>query len=85
MAQLIYATCMLLSLAIAAMLWRQHRRQPARITLLTALCFSGLALSNFVLVLDKLVYPNADMAVIRHALALASLCVLLVGLLWEEN
>ena len=85
MPQLIYGTCMLLSLAIAAMLWRQQLRQPVRLIFWTSLCFSGLALSNFVLVLDKVVYPDLDMALLRHAIALGSICLLLFGLLWEER
>jgi hypothetical protein len=64
MAELIYGLCTLLSLAIAVMLWRQQRRVPARLIYWTALCFSGLALSNLVLVLDKVVFPELDLRVL---------------------
>ena len=49
------------------------------------MCFSGLALNNILLVLDKVVYADADLAVLRQATALLALCVMLYGLTWEEE
>jgi hypothetical protein len=85
MAELIYGLCTILSLAIAAMLWRQHRRMPTRMIYWTALCFSGLALSNLVLVLDKLVFPEVDLRVLRHSISLLSIGLLLFGLVYEDE
>lgn len=85
MAELIYGLCTLLSLAIAAMLWRQQRRAPTRMIYWTALCFSGLALSNLVLVLDKLVFPELDLRVLRHSISLVSIGLLLFGLVYEDE
>jgi peptidoglycan/LPS O-acetylase OafA/YrhL len=85
MAEVIYGLCALLSLAIALMLWRQQRRMPARIIYWTALCFSGLALGNVVLVLDKLVFPELDLRVWRHSISLVSIGLLLYGLVYEDE
>jgi hypothetical protein len=85
MAELIYGLCTLLSLAIAVMLWRQQRRVPARLIYWTALCFSGLALSNLVLVLDKVVFPELDLRVLRHSISLVSIGLLLFGLVYEDE
>ncbi len=85
MAELIYGLCTLLSTAIAVMLWRQHRRSPSRMIYWTALCFSGLALSNLLLVLDKLVFPDVDLRLLRHSLSLASIGLLLFGLVYEDE
>lgn len=85
MAELIYGLCTLLSTAIAVMLWRQHRRSPSRMIYWTALCFSGLALSNLLLVLDKLVFPDLDLRMLRHSLSLASIGLLLFGLVYEDE
>ena len=85
MAELIYGLCTLLSLAIAVMLWRQHRRVPTRMIYWTALCFTGLALSNLVLVLDKLVVPEFDLRILRHSLSLLSIGLLLFGLIYEDE
>jgi hypothetical protein len=85
MAELIYGLCTILSLAIAVMLWRQQRRLPTRMIYWTALCFSGLALSNLVLVLDKLVFPELDLRVLRHSISLLSIGLLLFGLVYEDE
>ena len=85
MAELIYGLCTLLSTAIAVMLWRQHRRSPTRMIYWTALCFSGLALSNLLLVLDKLVFADVDLRLLRHTVSLASIGLLLFGLVYEDE
>jgi len=84
-ASLIYSLCALLSLGIAVMLWRHHARTRSRLLYWSALGFTGLALNNLLLVLDKLVLPGADLSLLRQVTALASLCVMLVGLTWEEE
>ena len=81
----IYSLCALLSLGIAVMLWRHHARTRSRLLYWSALCFSGLALNNLLLVLDKLVLPHSDLSMLRQVTALLSLCVMLVGLVWEEE
>ena len=85
MAELIYGLCTVLSLAIAAMLWRQYRRAPTRMIYWTTLCFIGLALSNLLLVLDKLVIPEMDLRVLRHSVSLLSIGMLLFGLVYEDE
>ena len=85
MAELIYGSCALLSLAIATMLWRQHRRGASRLIFWTAWCFSGLALSNVLLVVDKVFVPQVDLAAIRHAVSLVSIGLLLFGLVYEDD
>jgi hypothetical protein len=85
MAELIYGLCTILSLAIAVMLWRQHRRSPSRMIYWTAMCFTGLALSNLVLVVDKLVFTDVDLRVLRHSISLLSIGLLLFGLVYEDE
>jgi len=85
MAEVIYGLCTLLSMAIAIMLWRQYRRAPSRMIYWTAMCFSGLALSNLLLVLDKLVFPDVDMRMLRASVSLVSIGLLLFGLVYEDD
>lgn len=85
MAELIYGLCTVLSLFIAVMLWRQQRRLPTRMIYWTAMCFTGLALSNLLLVLDKLVFPELDLRVLRHSVSLLSISLLLLGLVYEDE
>ena len=85
MAEIIYGLCALLSLAIAVMLWRQFRRGSTRLIYWAAMCFSGLALSNLLLVLDKLFLSAADLSLLRHAVSLAAIGLLLYGLVYEDE
>jgi hypothetical protein len=85
MAEIIYGLCTALSLFIAVMLWRQQRRVPTRMIYWTALCFTGLALSNLLLVVDKLVFPELDLRVLRHSVSLLSIGLLLFGLVYEDE
>lgn len=85
MAELIYGLCTLLSTVIAIMLWRQHRRSPTRMIYWTALCFSGLALGNLLLVVDKLVFAELDLRLLRHSVSLVSIGLLLFGLVYEDE
>ena len=85
MATIIYSLCALLSLGIAVALWRHHARTRSRLLYWSALCFSGLALNNAMLVADKLWLVEADLSVLRQVTALIALSVMLFGLTWEEE
>ena len=50
-----------------------------------AFASSGLTLNNLLLVLDKLVIPHVDLSPWRSAVALAAMCVLLYGLVWDAE
>lgn len=85
MAAVIYSLCALMSLGIAVMLWRAFARTRSRLLYWSALCFSGLSLNNVLLVVDKLVFPQAELSGFRQAVALISLVVLVFGLVYEEE
>ena len=85
MASLIYSLCALLSLGISVLLWAHYRRTRSRLLYWSALCFSGLTVNNLLLVLDKLVLPAQDLALARQWTALASLALLLYGLVYEDE
>ena len=85
MATIIYALCSLLSLGIAWLLWRSHAKSRSRVLYWSALCFSGLTLNNILLVADKLLFPGQDLSVLRLVIALASLSLLLYGLIYEDE
>ena len=85
MAALIYSLCALLSLGIAVLLWAHYRRTRSRLLYWSALCFSGLTVNNVLLVLDKLVLADHDLSIARQWTALASLALLLYGLVYEDE
>ena len=85
MAALIYSLCALTCLACAVLLLRSYFQSRLPLLLWSGLCFIGLTVSNFVLVLDRLVFPDVDLTTFRLAAALVGLLLLLVGLIWENE
>jgi cytochrome b subunit of formate dehydrogenase len=82
---LVYGLCFATSALCAFLLGRSFRRNRARLLFWSALCFTLLAIVNFVVVLDMLVYPDIDMQAVRLWLSLAAIAVLLFGFIWDEE
>jgi hydrogenase/urease accessory protein HupE len=85
MAELVYVMCAVTSALCAACLFRGWLESRARLLLWSALCFTGLAVNNALLFLDLVALPDVDLSVARSLVALASMLVLLVGLVWESK
>jgi hypothetical protein len=83
MAEAVYVLCMLTSLFCAFLLFRSYRAQHSRLLLWSTVCFVGLAISNALLVLDLIVFPEVDMRTLRTAIGLTSASVLLGAFVWE--
>lgn len=83
---LVYTLCFATSTLCAYLLGRSFLRSRSRLLLWSALCFGMLALQNFVVVLDMLVFPTqVDLRPVRLALSLAAVAVLLFGFIWDED
>jgi hypothetical protein len=76
---------MLTALLCAFLLFRAYGRSRTRLLMWSGLCFAGLTLNNLLLVLDKLVFPDIDLALARSATALFAMAVLLWGLIWDSE
>jgi len=85
MAHLVYGLCALTALMCAFLLLRAYGRQRYRLLLWSGLCFSILALNNFLLVVDKLILPAEDLSLLRTGTALIAMVVLLYGLIWDAE
>lgn len=85
MSWIVYTLCALTAALCAVLLLRSHSRSGYRLLLWSGLCFAGLTLNNLLLVLDKLVFPSLDLSVWRSAVALAAMCILLYGLVWDAE
>jgi hypothetical protein len=86
MASLVYALCALTSLTCFVLLWRGWCASRHRLLFWSALCFAGMTLNNFLLVLDKVVFPTqVDLSTVRLLAALAAVLLLVFGLVWEEE
>jgi hypothetical protein len=86
MVGIIYGLCALTALLCAWLLLVAYARQRYRLLLWSGLCFSGLALNNLLLVIDKLVLPpTIDLSLWRTGIALIAMAVLLYGLIWDTE
>lgn len=85
MAAVIYSLCTLTSLACFGFLLRGWYASRSRLLFWSALCFAGLSINNFLLVIDKLVFIAVDLSKWRLLAALLALLLLLYGLIWEEE
>jgi hypothetical protein len=84
-ATLVYAMCALTSLLCAVLLFRGYALSRSKLLFWSGLCFTGLLVSNIVLVLDKLVYTQTDLLPVRLWITLTALILLLYGLLYENE
>lgn len=85
MASAIYFLCALTASLCAGFLLQAYLRGRYRLLLWSGLCFVGLAINNFLLVLDKLVFPAIDLSLLRSVAALAAMLVLLYGLILDSE
>lgn len=85
MAATIYLLCTITSLACAWLLLGSYRRTGHRLLFWSGLCFASMTLNNFILTLDKVVYPDVDLLLLRLVAALVSVSLLLYGLIFEKE
>ena len=82
---LVYTLCFATSTLCAYLLGRSFRRTRSRLLFWSALCFALLAVVNFIVVLDMLVYPDINFRPVRLWLSLVAVSVLLFGFIWDED
>jgi hypothetical protein len=85
MAEFIYLACFLASTLCTALLVRSYRASKTPLLLWSSACFGGLALNNALLFVDLVLVLENDLSVARGLVALASLMVLLYGLIWHAK
>lgn len=85
MVKIIYALCTLTSLTCAWLLLRGFIRNKFRLLFWSGLCFVGLSATNTLTVLDRVVFPEADLLTWRLVTALLAVLLLLYGLIWEDE
>ena len=85
MSETIYILCALTSLACAFLLFRAYGQSRHRLLFWSGLCFSVMTVNNLILVIDKVVYPHADLLLLRQVTALIAVMLLLFGLIYEKE
>lgn len=84
MQQIAYGIGVGTSILCAVLLIRSYVAQRTPLLLWSSLCFGGLALNNVLLFADLFLIPDMSLELLRSATALASLTLMLIGLIGEE-
>jgi hydrogenase/urease accessory protein HupE len=82
---LVYGLCSFTALLCAVLLLRAYGRSRYRLLFWSGICFAGLTVNNFLLMVDKVVLPESDLSVARSAAALFAMIVLMYGLIFDEG
>lgn len=84
MAPFVFILSTLTALACAVLLLRAYARTKTRLLLFSGICFAGLSLNNAMVFVDLVVTPpTLSLVWLRTAIAIASLLVLIGGLVWD--
>jgi len=81
----VYILGTLVSATCAWMLLRAFGRVKKRLLLWSGLCFVGLTISNLLVFVDLVIFPQVDLFRWRLLAASAAMIVLLYGLIWESD
>jgi hypothetical protein len=85
MGAIVYTLCMLTCVLCAVLLWRAYRKSRLRLLFWSAACFAIMAVSNALLILDLIVFPDVYLLPARSVATQVALLVLIYGLIFESN
>lgn len=80
---LVYILCFVTSALCAWLLVRAYRRTRTRLLLSSALSFVFLAVNNFFVVLDLVVFPDVNFLFFRYAAALIAAGIMIYAFIWD--
>lgn len=81
----VYIFGVLVTLTCGVLLTRAYHSVGKRLLLWSAVCFYFLALSNLIVFLDLIVFPDVDLYRWRLITAAIGMLILLYGLIWEGD
>lgn len=83
MDKIVYSLCIMTSATCAFLLLRGYLKTKMRLLLWSTICFICLMLSNTMIYIDLIVYPEVDLLAIRHLITILGLSVLIYGMIQE--
>jgi len=81
----VYILGVLVTLGCGILLLRAYTQVRKRLLLWSGICFLGLAVSNLLVFLDLVVFPQIDLYRWRLLTAAVAMLILLYGLIWEGD
>ena len=85
MSAFIYTLCASTAFVCTWLLLRAYRSRSNRLLFWCGVFFGIQTLNNLMLILDKLIFPQIDMSVWRHTIALVAIVLLLYGLIMRTE
>ncbi|HWE51802.1 MAG TPA: DUF5985 family protein [Bryobacteraceae bacterium] len=85
MAPAVYILGTLVCLSCAVLLIRAYLRVRKSLLLWSGLCFAGLTISNALVFVDLVIFPDIDLYPLRLVTAAIAMVLLLYGLIWESE
>lgn len=83
MKEAVYILNALTFASCGVLLLRGYWKGKRRLLLWSGLCFVGLAVSNLLVFVDLVIFPDVDLYVWRLGTAAVSMLLLMYGLIWE--
>lgn len=84
-AAFVYILCTMTSGSCAALLFRRSRTAQSRLLFWSGASFACITIANVLLFVDLILFPQNDLLLLRNLVNLASICLLLYGLIWETK
>lgn len=81
----VYIFGVLVTLICGVLLTRAYRNVRKRLLLWSAVCFYFLALSNLLVFVDLVIFPDVNLYLYRLLTAALAMLILLYGLIWEGD
>ena len=82
---IVYIIGALTSAACAVLLMRGYVRGRKKLLLWSGLCFTILSISNLLIFVDLVLFPDIDLYRYRLGSASVAMLLLLYGLIWESE
>ena len=82
---IVYLLCGATSIFCLLLLFRQYRSTRTKLLLWSTFCFACFAVTNILLFLDLIFFPEADLLALRSVITLAGMMMLLYGLIREST
>jgi len=85
MERTVYILGALVGLICAVLLLRAYGRVKQRLLLWSGLCFAGLTISNLLVFIDLILFPEVNLYMWRLGTAVVAMLLLVYGLVWESE
>jgi hypothetical protein len=85
MAPAVYALCALTAAGCAVLLLRGYGHSGARLLLWGGVCFLGLTVSNVLVFVALVIFPDVNLYTWRNVAALVGMAALVYGLIWDSG